>query len=200
MRREEAEQEAAWRNVNDERSARLEFYAFDASAGLADDAWEVTMRLRRDGGGEVAAPRERPRRREPAVEPAPALPVEDVAGLDPPPRAPERRRPPGRPRRAAEPRARRPRAGRQQRIPRPSLPRRRRRGEEDIPPPRAPWLTRLARFVGGGVILVAILWVGLTTALAILIQATSPSGLAIYALAVVVGLLTIGLGVAIRRS
>jgi len=48
MQREEAELEAARRNASDERRSRLEFYAFDPSAGLAGDAWEVTMRLRRD--------------------------------------------------------------------------------------------------------------------------------------------------------
>lgn len=61
MRHEEAEQEATWRNAHDERRNRLEFYAFDASAGLADDAWEVTMRLRREpapAAPAVEAPRE----------------------------------------------------------------------------------------------------------------------------------------------
>src|SRR2546423_2505255 len=46
MRQQEAEQEAARRNVEDERRDRFVFYALDHSAGLGDYAWEVEMRLR----------------------------------------------------------------------------------------------------------------------------------------------------------
>jgi hypothetical protein len=72
MEREEAELEAARRNASDERRSRLEFYAFDPSAGLAGDAWEVTMRLRREGSEErvVAAPLA-------AEEPPPGIELDD---------------------------------------------------------------------------------------------------------------------------
>ena len=64
----------------------------------------------------------------------------------------------------------------------------------------APPLTRAARLVGSTLILVALVWVGLATALAVLVQADSPSGLAVYALAVGVGLLAVVLGARIRKS
>ena len=47
MRQQEAEEEAEQRNASDERRERLVFYAFDESAGLAEDAWSVATRLRR---------------------------------------------------------------------------------------------------------------------------------------------------------
>jgi hypothetical protein len=46
MLHEEAEREAARRNLEDPDRARYEFYAFDESAGMADDAWQVSARLR----------------------------------------------------------------------------------------------------------------------------------------------------------
>jgi hypothetical protein len=49
MRREEAEREAAARNREDPAAARVEFYAFDESAGLSDEAWAVSTRLRPGG-------------------------------------------------------------------------------------------------------------------------------------------------------
>src|SRR4051794_20175856 len=49
MRREEAEREAATRNRDDPSAARVEFYAFDESAGLSDEAWAVSTRLRPGG-------------------------------------------------------------------------------------------------------------------------------------------------------
>ena len=48
MREHEAERAAARRNREDPRRDRFVFYALDESAGLAPDAWEVAMRLRRD--------------------------------------------------------------------------------------------------------------------------------------------------------
>jgi hypothetical protein len=98
MNREEADQEAAWRNENDERRARLEFYAFDQSAGMSEDAWEVTIRLRRgpppDPSGAarpagIAAPA-------PATAPSPAAPAAPAppAPAAPPPSAPAAAAPP----------------------------------------------------------------------------------------------------------
>jgi hypothetical protein len=46
MRREEAEREATARNRDDPAAARVEFYAFDESAGLSEEAWAVSTRLR----------------------------------------------------------------------------------------------------------------------------------------------------------
>src|SRR6185436_9768053 len=46
MLREEAEREAERRNQEDADRARYEYYAFDVSAGMADDAWDVSARLR----------------------------------------------------------------------------------------------------------------------------------------------------------
>jgi len=63
----EAEEAAARRNREDSRRDRFVFYALDESAGIAPDAWEVAMRLRRDD--------ERPRRKSrarPASIPPPA--------------------------------------------------------------------------------------------------------------------------------
>lgn len=115
MERAEAELEAARRNASDKRRTRLEFYAFDPSAGLADDAWEVTMRLRRDRSvdevvvaatPETVPPPTEPEYHpptpeitdssvEPSYEPAPAIterhetapprPVDDRFEPDPPP-------------------------------------------------------------------------------------------------------------------
>ena len=48
MREHEAERAAARRNREDPRRDRFVFYALDESAGLAPDAWDVAMRLRRD--------------------------------------------------------------------------------------------------------------------------------------------------------
>ena len=61
-------------------------------------------------------------------------------------------------------------------------------------------LARLTRLVGNAVIAVAILWVGMVSALALLSSTTSTAGLLIYAGAVLVGLVAIGLGVVIRRT
>jgi hypothetical protein len=59
MRQPEAEEEAARRNREDPRRDRFVFYALDESAGIAADAWEVAMRLRRDD----ERPRTKPRAR-----------------------------------------------------------------------------------------------------------------------------------------
>jgi hypothetical protein len=192
MRREEAEREAAWRNEHDERRGRLEFYAFDPSAGLAADAWEVSMRLR----GEPAWDAEAPAQLDAAI----AAPQElaEPAGAYLPPEPVEAAPLPARPRRSERRRARLQALRRR--------PGRRRRAEEVgaevdevAVEPRSP-LRRTVRVVGGAVIGVALLWVGTTTALVLLVGATSPTGLALYGLAVLVGLVAIGLGVVIRRS
>src|SRR5215208_3037321 len=260
MRREEAEQEAAWRNTHDERRTRLEFYAFDASGGLAQDAWDVTMRLRAQPV-RAAAPPPEPEpapapvpapESPPAPSPEPAVTPEaepDVAGLEDPPAQPptaadavpeptapvdpspelgrqrlenvRRRMRTTRERmgtaragmrsaqqgmRAAQERVRdaqrRMRAAQRPRVR--WGPRRDAVGHEPgahglgLEPPTR--LGRLARLVGTAVIAVAVLWVGMVTALAVLSSTTSPVGLLIYAGAVLIGLAAIGLGVVIRRT
>ena len=48
MLRDEAEREAERRNHEEPDRARYEFYAFDESAGIAQDAWDVAARLREE--------------------------------------------------------------------------------------------------------------------------------------------------------
>lgn len=55
MLRDEAEREADRRNSEDERRKRLEFYAFDETAGVDDDGWTVAVRLRRTPPPDEAA-------------------------------------------------------------------------------------------------------------------------------------------------
>jgi hypothetical protein len=69
MRREEAEREAAARNREDPAAARVEFYALDESAGLSEEAWAVSTRLRPGGS---TAPATYAGTRAPARAPAPA--------------------------------------------------------------------------------------------------------------------------------
>lgn len=78
MLQHEAEEAAARRNREDPRRDSFVFYALDESAGIAPDAWEVAMRLRRDD--------ERPRRRsrEPQrTTPAPAPHAPATAVMEP---------------------------------------------------------------------------------------------------------------------
>ncbi|MDX6666881.1 MAG: hypothetical protein QOK04_261 [Solirubrobacteraceae bacterium] len=122
MRQQEAEEEAERRNATDERRERLVFYAFDESAGLAEDAWEVSTRLRRpeEFVWELPAPADPkvtavpPDDPVPVAAPAPAAEVEVERGFEPEPGFPqaEQTEPPEpadapAPARAARPRARR---------------------------------------------------------------------------------------------
>ena len=76
MRREQAEREAALRNREDPGAARVEYYAFDESAGLSDEAWTVATRLRPGGSTAPAtyAATRAPARR---LAPPPPVAVED---------------------------------------------------------------------------------------------------------------------------
>ena len=76
MREHEAQEAAARRNREDPRRDRFVFYAFDESAGMAFDAWDVAMRLRRED--EAPRERERPRRRSAL---APATPAASAAAV-----------------------------------------------------------------------------------------------------------------------
>lgn len=274
MRREEAEREAAWRNAHDERRTALEFHAFDESAGMAEDAWEVTMRLRQQPAPRAPAPAPEPAvtalreagpdpgpepepapepelapepevmpESEPAAQPGPALrageetpPAPVIGGVpeptgewDGPPQARPARLESVRERmrvtrermgsarenlrgaregmRAAQQRARETQR-RMRAAQRPRRPRRARRDQAEaqaaaaeqlgIEPPTR--LERLTRLVGTTVVVVATLWVGMVTALAVLSGTTSAVGLLIYVGGVVIGLAGVGLGVLIRRT
>src|SRR5437764_10165421 len=102
MQRADAQREADRRNRDDPEAGRYEFYAYDESAGLADDAWEVGARLRHD--------------------PSPPPPSEGVAAVpelyaDPPPESwlEDEPAPPAPPTGRRERRGRRRAAGRRER-------------------------------------------------------------------------------------
>ena len=101
MVRDEAEREAERRNHDEPDRARYEFYAFDESAGMAEDAWDVAARLREGpppttewpgvgpqtpaGGAPPPAPRRPPQpAEEPLVLEGPTIAETDpFAGPDP---------------------------------------------------------------------------------------------------------------------
>ena len=194
MQREEAETEAERRNRDDPKAARFEFYALDESAGLADDAWDVGIRLR-PGGSSAPATYAAARRRPdppPPYESAVAVPelyseppVESWLADEavPPARA-------GRPRSVAL---------------QPSLLgrwlRRRRDARESAEPGDEPVRGGLLiRGLGAAVVVIGMLWMGVVVALAVLLRPDDVTGVALYLGAAVLGLLAILLGVAIRRS
>jgi hypothetical protein len=95
MLREEAEREAERRNEEEPDRARYEFYAFDESAGMAEDAWDVAARLREGPPPTIewpglgpqtpagdAPPPAPPRRAEPVEEPL-VLEGPTIAETDP---------------------------------------------------------------------------------------------------------------------
>jgi hypothetical protein len=193
MRREEAELEAARRNRSEPDTDRFEYYVFDESAGLADDAWTVGARLR---AGAVTAPATFAGGARRAVE-VEELPAEWGDGEVPAAPAPHRpRAAPARRRRPAQPSPWRTIASQ------PSLIGRwlkRRRAHAAVPPEDdRPGL--FVRTVGAAVVLMGMLWMFAVVVLAVLLQPNSASGVVVYLGAAVLGLLAILLGVAIRRS
>lgn len=78
MLEQEAEEAAARRNREDPRRDRFVFYALDESAGMASDAWDVAMRLRREDD----QPRRRSRGRA-ASTPPPAPRATATAVIEP---------------------------------------------------------------------------------------------------------------------
>jgi hypothetical protein len=183
MRRAEAEREADRRNREDPGSARFEFYAYDESAGLADEAWEVGARLRRDPStapATYAAAAGIARAPEPYSEPPPqAWPMEA-----PPPPAP------------SPPRA--PRGGRAAADSVGRWVQRRREGR--AAPEAEPRPGLFVRSVAGVVIVIGMLWMGVVVALAVLLKPDDLTGVGLYLGAAVLGLMAIALGAAIRRS
>ena len=210
MRQQEAEQEAARRNAEDERRDRFVFYALDHSAGMSEGAWEVEMRLRTDlegpepsavpvgaGASEAAA--------EPASEPCEAVdplpetrafvpvePSEAVAPL-PPPEPPEPHE--LEPRAPAEP---------LEPIPVQVEPAAAVRATDvDVPlpsPPRRRRRPRLIQVWGVFVILVGLLFVAATLLLSVGLRDYTHFGALPTAIGVGLGLLAVGIGVALVRT
>jgi hypothetical protein len=188
MRREEAELEAARRNRSEPDVDRFEYYVFDESAGLADDAWTVGARLR---AGAVTAPATFAGGARPEVELEPEPPAEwfdEELPAPPPPRRRAARRGPRRPLRTI--------ASQPSLIGRWRERRRARRAEpseEDGP-------GLFVRAVGAAVVVVGMLWMVMVVVLAVVLQPNGVSGVVLYLGAAVLGLFAILLGVAIRRS
>lgn len=193
MRRDEAEHEAARRNRTDPEADRFEYYVFDESAGLGDDAWTVGARLR---AGAVTAPAtyaggaRRPPEVEEAYDEPPAEWLEDDAG-PPAVRARARRR---------APRGRRPLPQWRTVASQPSLIGRWRARRRPAEPSDDGRPGVLVRTVGAAVIVMGMLWMVMIVVLAVLLQPNGVGGVVLYLAAAVLGLLAILLGVAIRRS
>jgi hypothetical protein len=182
MRQEEAEQEAARRNVEDERRERFVFYALDHSAGLGDDAWEVEMRLRTaDDGPKPEAM--------PVAAVAPATPAaQELAAVEPPsPVEPELLEPvPDRPLEASE-----------------ALPPEAWEPEPDVAPtPRRRRLRRprLIQLWAAFVILVGLAFVGATLTLSVVLRDYTHFGVLPTSIGIGLGLMAIGIGVALART
>jgi hypothetical protein len=172
MLRDEAEREAARRNLEDSGRARYEFYAFDESAGLAADAWDVSRRLRE--GPPPTAEWPGPGPQTPAAG-APAPPPESVVSI-PPPSAPTLAPVPEDEAVFPEP------------LPYEDF-------EEDDGRPGV-----FVRGFGLLVMLVGVLWIAMVVALALVLKANNFTSYAVFGAAGVLGLLAVGLGIAIYRS
>jgi hypothetical protein len=182
MRQEEAEQEAARRNVEDERRERFVFYALDHSAGLGDDAWEVEMRLRTAGDGPMPET-------VPVAAVAPATPAaQQLAAVEPPSAVePELLDPvPDEPLAAAE--ALPPAVSEPEPEPAP-IPRRRRL--------RRP---RLIQLWAAFVILVGLAFVGATLTLSVILRDYTHFGVLPTSIGVGLGVIAIWIGVALART
>jgi len=91
MLREEAEREADRRNREDPDRERFEFYAFDESAGLSAEAWDVAARLRQ--GPRTDRPATAAALLHPDPPPAEATAYEETAPAGPPHEAPHHEAP-----------------------------------------------------------------------------------------------------------
>jgi hypothetical protein len=170
MLREEAEREAARRNLEDPERERFEFYAFDESVGLAPDAWDVGARLR-DARAPIAPappPPEPPPPPVPKAKPEPVREPEPVPEPQPLPEPEPLRQPQPLPQRE-------------------SLPERGRPG-------------RFARVLGALTMVVGMLWMALIVVVAFLLEPDDLPALGLYLGAAALGLVAIAVGVAIRRS
>ncbi|MDX6670412.1 MAG: hypothetical protein QOI91_775 [Solirubrobacteraceae bacterium] len=175
MLREEAQGEADRRNREDPDRARYEFYPFDESAGMSADAWDVAARLRQGPSTDrpATAAAAAGRHAPPAYEDATAVYEEAPVAYD---ETAVYSEPP--PARYAEP------------EPEPEA--------DDHHDDNRPGF--FVRAVGAVVMLVGLVWIVLVVALAVLLKPEGTTSYIVYALAGSLGLLAIGLGVAIRRS
>jgi hypothetical protein len=190
MLRDEAEREAERRNHDDPDRARYEFYAFDESAGLAQDAWDVARRLREEppqtaewpgvgpqtpaGGAPPPDPRVSPEPvEEPLVLEGPTIAETDpFAGPDP----------------FVEP-----------------LPHEATLPYEKPPPPGEPAEDGgrsglFVRTLGAVVIVVGMLWMAMIVVLAVVLKPNEATTFIALLVASAIGLVAILLGAAIRRS
>jgi hypothetical protein len=178
MRREEAEREAQRRNLEDERRERYVYYAFDESAGLGDDAWQVAARLRRANEAPAAAPEELVAAAQPGApgpEPAPAAGPAVAA-------APAAYAPPAQPTEAYDVLADEPEAG-----------------EERAQPVRA-GAGRMLRAWAAFVTLVGAALIVLALLLAFVFSPDIPAPALVYVVALALGAFTFWLGRAIARA
>jgi hypothetical protein len=184
MLRDEAEREAERRNHEDPDRARYEFYAFDVSAGMAEDAWDVTARLREGPPPTSEWPGlgpQTPAGGAPPPEPqAPPEPVEEPLFLEGPTVA--QTDPFAGPDLFVEP-----------------LP------DEEHPPHREPGeegarAGRFIRILGAVVIVVGMLWMAMIVVLAVVVKPNEATTFIALLAAAAFGLLAILLGVAIRHS
>jgi hypothetical protein len=170
MLREEAEREAERRNREDADRERFEFYPFDESAGIAPDAWDVAARLRQG-----------PRTDRPATAAALAHAHEDA-----PPYLPE-------PAVYEEVVYEEPVVYADEPVYAEPEPLPAQEAQDDRP-------GFFVRTVGAVVIVSGLLWMAMVVALAVFLKPDDATTFAVYIGAAVLGLLAIGLGVAIRRS
>src|SRR3954454_14074920 len=196
MLREEAEREAERRNLEDPERGRYEFYAFDESAGMPEDAWDVARRLRQGPPPATEWPGVGPQT------PAAGAPEPPASAPEPPPK---REEPPaerddehlwlGGPTVAETD----PFAGPDPFVE--PLPQEE-PGEwvEEEPRERRSRGTTFVKVFGAIVIVVAMLWMALIVYLAVALKPDSTASLGVFIGGVVCGLVAILLGVTIRRS
>ena len=174
---EEAEREAARRNLEDPDRARYEFYAFDESAGLADDAWQVSARLR-----------EGP----PPTAEWPGMGPQTAAAGAPAQEAPSRR-PPA----PSAPAAREPYVVPEETVYPEPLP----YDDEDEDYYRDEGRAGIVvRSFGALVMLVGFLWMAMVVAVAVILKPESLPSIGVFVAAGVLGFFAMALGLAIRRS
>ena len=187
MLRDEAEREAERRNHDDPDRARYEFYAFDESAGLALDAWDVATRLREQppqtaewpgvgpqtpaGGAPAPEPRVSPEPvEEPLVPEGPTIAETDpFAGPDP----------------FVEP------------LPHEATLPYQEPGEPAEDGGRSGLFVQI---LGAVVIVVGMLWMAMIVVLAVVLKPNEPTTFVALLFASALGLLAILLGAVIRRS
>ena len=192
MRQEEAEQEAARRNVEDERRERFVFYALDHSAGLGDDAWEVEMRLRTAEEGALPAPLT-------VAAAAPAERVEEPAPVEEPP-PPLDALPATEPFDALEPTVSAELIQPLEPVGDESAPAVRATELDTEPPPRPRRRLRLIQVWGALVIVVGLLFVGATLLLSVVLQDYTHLGVIPSAIGIGLGLMAVWVGVALART